>query len=52
MLLNRKKSEKSADFFYSKSAEMKTLLCKVGTGIKLHETKFFDLYSEKIELML
>ena len=51
MLLNRKKSEKSADFFYSKSAEMKTLLFKVGMGTKLPETKFFDLCREKIELM-
>ena len=38
-------------FFCSKSAEMKILLCKVGMGIKLYETKFFDLCSEKIELM-
>ena len=30
---------------------MKILLCKVGIGIKLYETKLFDLCSEKIELM-
>ena len=45
---NRKNMPK---FFCSKSAEMKILLCKVGTGIKLYETNFFDLWSEKIELM-
>ena len=40
-----------AKYFCSKSAEMKILLCKVGMGITLYEIKFFDLCSEKIELM-
>ena len=30
---------------------MKILLCKVGMGITLHEIKFFDLSSKKMELM-
>ena len=46
-----KKSEKLADFFCSKSVEIKILLFKGGMGIKLYETNFFDLCSEKIELM-
>ena len=37
--------------FCSKSAKRKILLCKVGMGIKLYETKNFDLCCEKIELM-
>ena len=32
-----------AKMFCSKSAEMKILLCKVGMGIKLYETKIVDL---------
>ena len=39
------------NFFCSKSAEMKILLCKGGMGIKLYETFFFNLCREKIELM-
>ena len=45
---NRKNMPK---FFCSKFAEMKILFCNVGMGIKLNETKIFDLWSEKIELM-
>ena len=39
------------NFFCSKSAEMKILLCKVDMGNKLYEVKFFELCSKKIELM-
>ena len=39
------------NFFGSKSAKMKILLCKVDMGNKLYETKFFDLWCKKLELM-
>ena len=37
--------------FDSKSTEMKILLCKVDMRNKLYEIKFFELCSEKMELM-
>ena len=39
------------NFFCSKSAEMKILLCKVGMGNKPYEIKFFELCSKKFELI-
>ena len=45
---NRKHHPK---LFCSKSAKMKILSSKVSMGIKLYETNFFDLCSEKIEHM-
>ena len=45
-----KKSEKLAEFFCSKSAEMKILLCKGGMGIKLYETIFFIYVVRKLSL--
>ena len=40
-----------ANFFGSKSGEMKILLCKVDMRNTLYEIKFFELYSKKMELM-
>ena len=36
-----------AEFFCSKSAEMKILLCNAGMENKLYEVKFFDLCVKK-----
>ena len=38
-------------YFCSKSAEMKILLSNVDMGTKLYFIVFFDLFSQKIELM-
>jgi len=46
-----KKRKKWPNFFCSKSAEMKILLCKGGMEIKLYETISIYLCREKIELM-
>ena len=40
-----------ANFFGSKLAETKILLCKVDMGNKLYEIFFFELCSKKLELM-
>ena len=42
---------KSEKYFGSKSAEMKILVCKLDVGNRIHEVKFFDLCSKKLELM-
>ena len=52
--LGRKSAENRknrANFFTSKSAKMKILLCNVDMGNRLYEVKFFYLWSKKLELM-